>query len=1069
MNERTIFEEALQRATPEARATFLDEACGGDTALRRRVDSLLQSHEQAGSFLGMSVPERLAEQLAVGPKSAPGASAGVTMDQPASEHLGTVIGPYKLLQQIGEGGMGTVFMAEQTQPVQRKVALKILKPGMDSQQVLGRFEAERQALALMDHPNIAKVIEAGTATGEHGCIRAGRPYFVMELVKGVPITKYCDDQHLTPKQRLELFVPVCQAVQHAHQKGIIHRDLKPSNVLVAEYDDRPVAKIIDFGVAKAAGPKLTERTLFTEFGQIVGTLEYMSPEQAKLNALDIDTRSDIYALGVLLYELLTGTTPFEKKRLHSAALDEVLRIIREEEPPKPSTRLSTTEELPSIAANRGLEPKKLSGLVRGELDWIVMKCLEKDRNRRYETANGLAMDVQHYLADEPVQACPPSASYRLRKFVRRNRHAVLAASLVSAALLIGTAVSTWQWLEAKAGRSQARKQTDIAKAINRFFIKDMLSAATPEEALGKKITVEEVLKNAELKIDAAFPSETEEAAAVRMALASAYKSLALYDKAEPHAQRALDIRQKLLGPDAPDTLEAINVLGQVWVTQGRYAEAEELFRQTLENARRALGEEHRVTLELQHALADVMFNQRRWDEATDLYRQCLLTRTRVLGEEDPDTLETMERLAFLVGERMGEWREAKDLAQRCLEVRQRVLPSNHPDTLQARNTLGQILYTEGKWREAEELQRQTVDLARGVWGPSHYETSSMEHNLAMTLYLLDRLGEAEDYFQESVKLYTRLTTSEHPQTLLTRLMLAFVLLARGKLDLAEREFHEILAVRLRVRGLPDFYEVAPLAGLGFVFQEQGKWTEAEDALTRAVAGHRRVFPGHFYTQRFASRLAVLLDATGKRAEAGALFAEVIAIWRERFPPDHPELAFTLSDWAEHLLAERDFRQAEPVLTEALRIERDALPAEHRRIGQTLCTLGWLKAQTGQAEEGERLLKEGLMICRRAWPADHWLPADSESRLGGCLTSLLRYEEAEKLLLSSYEILEKAPGTPPQRIVEAADRIVKLYETWKKPDKAAEWKAKRPTLPKPAEKGAEKTDHHKETEDTSPKR
>jgi WD40 repeat protein/serine/threonine protein kinase len=455
---------ALQVEDSAQRADYLAQACGGDVALRQRVEALLKAFGAAGSFL-----------------QRPAANGGPTSDQPALaapipsspvEGVGTVIGPYKLLQQIGEGGMGTVFMAEQTHPVQRKVAIKIIKPGMDSRQVIARFEAERQALALMDHPNIAKVLDAGTIGSEPRTIVSGqpqpftnvrgseRPYFVMELVKGVPITRYCDERRLTPKQRLELFVPVCQAVQHAHQKGIIHRDLKPSNVLVAEYDDKPVPKVIDFGVAKATGPKLTDRTMFTEFGQIVGTLEYMSPEQAKLNALDIDTRSDIYALGVLLYELLTGTTPFEKKSLQQAAFDEILRMIREDEPPRPSRRLSTTKELPSIAANRGLEPRKLSGLVRGELDWIVMKCLEKDRNRRYETANGLAHDLERYLGDEPVQACPPSPTYRLRKFVRRHRGPVLTACVVLLALIAAVVGTTTGLLQATWERDRKQEALD---------------------------------------------------------------------------------------------------------------------------------------------------------------------------------------------------------------------------------------------------------------------------------------------------------------------------------------------------------------------------------------------------------------------------------------------------------------------------------------------------------------------------------------------------------------------------------------------------------------------------------
>jgi WD40 repeat protein/tetratricopeptide (TPR) repeat protein/tRNA A-37 threonylcarbamoyl transferase component Bud32 len=436
----------------DRRKARLDEACDGRSQLRADVEALLRAHASDPDFLELPAGE-LGETLEEPATPSPhGPSAGAAQEQPGA----MLAGRYRLLEEIGSGGMGTVWKAEQTEPVKRLVAVKLIRPGMDSAQMLARFEAERQALALMDHPNIARVLDAGaTATG--------RPYFVMELVKGVPLTKYCDEHRLTPRERLELFVPVCQAIQHAHQKGIIHRDIKPSNVLVASYDGKPVPKVIDFGIAKAAGQQLTEQSLFTDFGAIVGTLEYMSPEQAEVNQLDIDTRSDIYSLGVLLYELLTGTTPLEKKRLKQASMLEVLRLIREEEPPKPSTRLSSTEELPSVAANRGLEPRKLSGLVRGELDWIVMKALEKDRNRRYETANGFALDLQRYLADEPVLACPPSAAYRLRKFARRNKALLTALAAIAATLFVAGATVTWKWWEAEQARVQERQAKDLAE------------------------------------------------------------------------------------------------------------------------------------------------------------------------------------------------------------------------------------------------------------------------------------------------------------------------------------------------------------------------------------------------------------------------------------------------------------------------------------------------------------------------------------------------------------------------------------------------------------------------------
>jgi serine/threonine protein kinase/WD40 repeat protein len=475
---------AAVKVPPDHWRVFLKEACAGDDELHRQVGDLLQEHQQAGTFLDRPAacfPEVNRQESGV---SKPNLVAVSATPDPCPltpcEEPGTVIGPYKLLELIGEGGMGAVWMAEQREPIYRKVALKVLKAGMDTRQVVARFEAERQALALMDHTNIAKVLDGGTTA-------CGRPYFVMELVKGTPITRYCDEQQLTPRERLELFLPVCRAIQHAHTKGIIHRDIKPANVLVAPYDGRPVPKVIDFGVAKAVGQRLTERTLFTGFGAVVGTLEYMSPEQAELNNQDIDTRSDIYALGVLLYELLTGTTPLSHERLKQAAFTETLRLIREEDPPRPSTRLSESKNtLPAIAARRHTEPARLAKLVRGELDWLVMKALEKDRNRRYETANGLAKDVQRYLMDEPVRACPPTVGYRLRKFARRNKRPMAAVSLVLLALVAGIIGTSWGLVSAERALSELQDQEAETRAAEREKTLQLAHARWNEARLSRQ-------------------------------------------------------------------------------------------------------------------------------------------------------------------------------------------------------------------------------------------------------------------------------------------------------------------------------------------------------------------------------------------------------------------------------------------------------------------------------------------------------------------------------------------------------------------------------------------------------
>jgi serine/threonine protein kinase/tetratricopeptide (TPR) repeat protein len=687
--EEEIFAEAIQKASPKERAAYLDQACGDDEQLRSAVQALLEAYENPDSLFA-AAPGAVA--------AIPGQEVAATLEESLRECVGMEIGPYKLLQQLGEGGMGTVFLAQQSKPVERVVAIKVIKPGMDSRQVIARFEAERQALAMMDHPNIAKVLDAGTT-------QWGRPYFVMELVKGMPITKYCDHHRLSTRERLDLFLPVCQAIQHAHQKGIIHRDVKPSNVMVAMYDGKPVPKVIDFGVAKATGSRLTERTLYTAIGAVVGTFEYMSPEQAELNQLDVDTRTDIYSLGVLLYELLTGSTPLEHHKLREMALLELLRAIREVDPPKPSTRVSESgESLPSICAMRHVEPKKLGKLLRGELDWIVMKALEKDRTRRYETANGFASDVKRYLEGDAVQACPPSATYRFRKFARRNRVAITTAGLVAAALVLGSVVSTWQAVRAEMARADERQQRLDADAARRvaviergiaaqaaraetearllaetertkaqaaaeaesvarktaeareaetsavldFVQNKVFAAARPQGqdgGLGHEVRLRDAIFTALPFVETSFPDQPLIEARLRNTLGLSFAYLGEAEIGRQQFQRARDLYTSGLGPDHPQTLRSMSSLANSYFALGRREEALQLNLETLALRKAKLGTDHRDTLMSMNNLANSYFALGRREEALQLREETLSLQKAKLGLDHPDTLTSMNKLS----------------------------------------------------------------------------------------------------------------------------------------------------------------------------------------------------------------------------------------------------------------------------------------------------------------------------------------------------------------------------------------------------------------------------------------
>ena len=814
-----IFTAALAINTPDDRDAFLDRQCGEDTDLRQQVEEMLIAHAEMGSFLG------------------------VTSNAPLptiTEKQGTQIGPYKLMEQIGEGGMGVVYIAEQREPVRRRVALKIVKAGMDTKEVLARFSAEKQALAMMDHPNIAKVLDAGAT-------EAGRPYFVMELVKGVPITQFCDDNQLSASKRLDLFVDVCAAIQHAHQKGVIHRDIKPTNVLVASHDGKPVVKVIDFGVAKAIHQPLTEQTVYTQFSQMVGTPLYMSPEQAGMSSLDVDTRSDIYSLGVLLYELLTGKTPVDNEQLKLAAYEEMRRIIREENPPKPSTRISSLgQEATGISQQRQTDPNRLTQSLRGDLDWIVMKALEKDRTRRYETASGFADDIRRFLADEPVTAGPPGAAYRLQKFIRRNRGAVIAASLILTALIVGIAGTTYGMLRAIAAervaqieRDQANRQAQIAESVVDFLNQDLLASVDPEISRGRAVTVREVLDNAARSIDLRFSGQAETEAAIRNTLGKTYFSLGDYQQSKRQLQRVAELDQgsepapvamragalltellrvegrykearsqiativenqeRLLGANHRDTLQSRLIAAKISDDLADYNRAEVEMLDLIEDIRAALGDEHRDLMTAQASLGNHFRLRGNLEKAEETYRDLLQERRRILGEDHPDTLRSLGSVASCLWSRKR-YAEAEALFREQLLNRQRVFGDDHPLTIDSMFSVASVVAKQNRLKEAENLHRKVLDLQTRLLGPDAPATLATINNLAVSLDHQGNYAESKELYEQLLNRYLELRGPQHPKTLLAKSNTATMLAKLGKLKRAETMHRETLQSRRQVLG-----------------------------------------------------------------------------------------------------------------------------------------------------------------------------------------------------------------------------------------------------------------------------
>ncbi len=859
MLERDIFLAALEIADPVEREAFLTSACA-DESERARIRALLEAESKLGMFLESPAVAAPATGLAEGP--------------------GAAIGPYTILEEIGEGGMGVVFLAEQERPVRRRVALKVIKPGMDSRQVVARFEAERQALALMDHPNIARVLDAGATD-------SGRPYFVMELVRGTPITDYCDEHRLGAEPRLKLFATACQAIQHAHQKGVIHRDIKPSNVLVARVEGADVVKVIDFGVAKAIERPLTEKTLFTAEGQLVGTPAYMSPEQAGLGGLDVDTRTDIYSLGVLLYELLTGTTPIDPVRLRLAGLAEMLRLIREETAPRPSARLSSLgETATTLADNRGTDVRHLARLLAGDLDWIMMKALEKDRDRRYGTPAALAEDVERHLRGEPVLARPPSAMYRLSRFARRNRGAVLAVVAVALALVVGAAVATWQAVVAtsakrgavaaaeaeKKAKETAEAREAETRAVLDFVQERVFAAARPEGragGLGPGVTLRRALEAALAHVDRSFADRPLIEARLRGTLGNSFLYLGEPRVAADQHGRARAIYSSALGHDHPDTLRSASDLAVAYRGLGRFPEALELHEQTLAQRRAKLGPDHPETLESLNNVATALGDLDRHREALGLREEVLARRRAVLGPEHPDTLGAMRNLANSYAA-FGRNDEALKLDGETLVRTKAALGPDHPETLAIRNNLALSYGALGRYEDALKLQEETLALEAAKLGATHPTTLQGRINVAKALADLKRHAAAVKMLEETLALQKINPGPDHPDTLHTMYSLAKNFDSLHRYEDALRFHADALAAR-KVKLGPDHRDTLySMWGVAANLINLGRGAEAVpiiDECLRLAAGKRDAPPFLGLANLRLRHFEAAKDVAGCRATA----------------------------------------------------------------------------------------------------------------------------------------------------------------------------------------------------------
>jgi non-specific serine/threonine protein kinase/serine/threonine-protein kinase len=762
------------------------------------------------------------------------------------------IGPYRLISRLGEGGMGQVWLAEQSAPVKRQVALKIIKAGYYDHSSLLRFDLERQTLAIMDHPAIAKVFDAGSTS-------EGQPYFVMEYVPGLPITKYCDGKRLTARERLALFIKVCEGVQHAHQKAIIHRDLKPSNILVVEVDGKPMPRIIDFGIAKAISERAEDETLLTYAGGMLGTLGYMSPEQADPTVQEVDTRTDVYSLGVVLYELLTGVLPFDTNLWQTKPFHEVLRQLHEEDPTSPSTRISGDPTAKAVAENRNTDSRQLARLLRGDLDWITLKALERERTRRYGTPSELSADIHRYLRNEPVTARPASVAYRAKKYIQRHKFGVAAATGLLLLLIVFGAMQTIQLRRITRERDRADRVTQ--------FMTGMFKVSDPSEARGNDIRAREILDKASKDIETGLANDRELQAQMMHVMGNVYESLGLYSKAESLLGRAVEIRRRILGVKNKETLKSMDDLTGVLRDESRYSDAERLCRETVDTRRQAFGREDRATLSSMTQLGSILNDEGHYPDAEKLHREALEVATRKFGPQDPLASIAMKRLAVDLAYE-GKYPEAEQVFRQKLEIDRRALGSDHPEVLGDMNNLAATLQNEQRYPEAEKVGWDLLQAERRVLGPEHPDTLMSAGNLAAVLHDEKRYSEAEKLYKETFQIKLRVLGPEHRSTLVTMSDLADLYKDEGRYPEAEQLVRQSVETERRTLGPEQSDTLLAIRELGDLLKAEKRYPEAEKTYREVIAGRTRVLgPEHPRTIDAVFELACTLALEGKRDEA----------------------------------------------------------------------------------------------------------------------------------------------------------------------------------------------------------